>query len=153
MKNTKNTLLLLLAGLIFTSCEKENLQDTPNPNTFLEIYSDQLNYNGDIYIFKYPNNASSSYFKVDYNSLPTQRVYWSSPDKFYTLKWVGSTDTIWTPVVNFSTYSDDDGIGHQMVYVNPTLIGDTLNIFIETIFNSDLGERITKEKQLKIIVF
>ena len=39
------------------------------------------------------------------------------------------------------------------VILDDEMIGDTLNIFIETIFNSDLGERITKEKQLKIIVF
>ena len=54
-------------------------------------------------------------------------------------------DTVWTPVVNYSTYSDDDGIGHQMVYVNPTLIGDTLNI-IGTIYE----EGLTKEILIKI---
>ena len=147
MKNMKNTLLLILAGFIFASCEKENLQDAPNPNKFLEIYSDQLEYNGDVYIFKYPNGALSSYFKVDYDALPIQRVYWSSPDMFYTIKFVGSTDTTWTPVVNFSTYSDDDGTGHQMVYVNPTLIGDTLNIIGKI---NEVGCEIYKEILVKI---
>jgi len=123
----KNTILLILTGFIFASCEKENFEDLPNPNNFLEI-SSELEFDGTVYTFKYPENAPSSYFKVDYNSLPTQRVYWTSPDAFYTIQFVGSTDTIWTPVVNFSTYSDDDGTGHQMVYVNSTLIGDTLNI-------------------------
>tara|TARA_R110002167_G_scaffold234480_1_gene439750 strand:+ start:30 stop:464 length:435 start_codon:yes stop_codon:yes gene_type:complete len=123
----KNTLLLLLTGLIFTSCEKENFEDLPNPNSFLEVHSN-LEFDGSIYTFKYPDGAPSSYFKVDFNALPTQRVYWNSPDKFYTIQFIGSTDTTWTSVVNFSTYSDDDGTGHQMVYVNPTLIGDTLNI-------------------------
>ena len=143
----KNTLLLILTGFIFASCEKENFQDGPNPNIFLEIYSNQLEYNGDVYIFKYPENAPSSYFKVDYNSLPTQRVYWDSPDMFYTIQFVGSTDTTWTSVVNFSTYSDDDGTGHQMVYVNPTLIGDTLNII--GLINEN-NQKIKKEILVKV---
>jgi len=127
------------------SCEKEN-QGLPNPNMFLEVYS-ELDYNGEIYIFKYPENAPSSYFKVDYNSLPTQRVYWGSPDAFYTIMWEGSNDTTWTPVVSYSTYSDDDGIGHQMVYVNPTLIGDTLNII--GLINEN-GQKISHEILVKI---
>ena len=35
----------------------------------------------------------------------------------------------WEPVINYSTYSGDDGEGQQLFYVNPTLIGDTLDIF------------------------
>ena len=60
---------------------------------------------------------------------------------------MGSTDTIWTPVVNSSTYSDDDGTGHQMVYVNPTLIGDTLNII--GLINEN-NQKIKKEILVKI---
>jgi len=142
----KNTLLLILTGFIFASCEKENFEDLPNPNNFLEISSD-LEYDGTVYTFTYPENAPSSYFKVNFNSLPTQRVYWNSPDEFYTIQFVGSTDTIWTSVVNFSTYSDDDGTGHQMVYVNPTLIGDTLNIIGKI---NEVGCEIYKEILVKI---
>ena len=142
----KNTILLILTGFIFASCEKENFEDLPNPNNFLEI-SSELDFDGTVYTFTYPEDAPSSYFKVDFNSLPTQRVYWTSPDEFYTIQFVGSTDTIWTPVVNFSTYSDDDGTGHQMVYVNPTLIGDTLNIIGKI---NEVGCEIYKEILVKI---
>ena len=142
----KNTLLLILTGFIFASCEKENFEDLPNPNNFLEI-SSELEFDGTVYTFTYPEDAPSSYFKVDFNSLPTQRVYWTSPDEFYTIQFIGSTDTIWTPVVNFSTYSDDDGTGHQMVYVNPTLIGDTLNIIGKI---NEVGCEIYKEILVKI---
>ena len=132
-------LITLLTLFITIGCEKEFHQDISN--TFLEIYSD-LEYDGTVYIFNYPDNATNSYFKVNYNSLPVQRVYWDSPDEFYVVMW---QDTVWTPVINYSTYSDDDGIGHQMVYVNPTLIGDTLNI-IGTIYE----EGITKEILIKV---
>ena len=75
------------------------------------------------------------------SQLPYQRVFWESPDMFYVILW---QDTIWTEVINFSTYANDEGIGHQMVYVNPTLIGDTLNV-IGIIIND-----ISKEILIKI---
>ena len=128
-------LIIIIILLTVISCEKELHQDISD--TFLEIYSD-LEYDGNVYTFNYPNNTTNSYFKVNYNSLPTQRVYWDSPDEFYVVMW---QDTVWTPVVNYSTYSDDDGIGHQMVYVNPTLIGDTLNI-IGTIYEEGISQEI-----------
>tara|TARA_R110000744_G_scaffold137188_1_gene247643 strand:+ start:476 stop:910 length:435 start_codon:yes stop_codon:yes gene_type:complete len=142
----KNTLLLLLATFVLASCEKEDFEDAPNPNNFLEVHSD-LDFDGTVYTFKYPEGAYSSYFKVDYDALPTQRVYWDSPNQFYTIQFIGSTDTTWTPVVNFSTYSDDDGTGHQMVYVNSTLIGDTLIIIGKV---NEVGCEINKKILVKI---
>ena len=144
----KNTLIISLIGLILMSCEKENFEPTtpPNNDVFFEI-SSELNYNGAVYIFKYPEQSPNSYFKVDYNSSPVQRVFWDSPDEFYTIMYVGSTDTIWTSVVNYSTYADEEGVGHQMVYVNPTLIGDTLNIIGEIREN---GQSTYKEILVKV---
>ena len=144
----KNTILLILAGFIFVSCEKENFEPTSIPNDDITFeLSSELNYNGEVYIFNYPEGAPNSYFKVDYTSSPVQRVFWDSPDEFYTIIYEGSTDTIWTSVVNFSTYADDNGVGHQMVYVNPTLIGDTLNIIGEIRENN---QSIYKEILVKI---
>ena len=127
--------LIILLIILIIGCEKELYQDISNAH--LEIYSD-LEYDGNVYLFNYPPNSTNSYFKVNYNSLPIQRVYWDSPDEFYVVMW---QDTVWTPVVNYSTYSDDDGVGHQMVYVNPTLIGDTLNI-IGTIYEEGISQEI-----------
>tara|TARA_R110000744_G_scaffold200393_1_gene319544 strand:- start:19 stop:459 length:441 start_codon:yes stop_codon:yes gene_type:complete len=141
----KKTLIISLIGLILMSgCEKKNYQNPPTPNIFLDLHSDQLDYNGEVYIFNYPDDATNSYFKVDYHSPPLQRIYWSSPDMFYVIMF---NDTIWTSVVNFSTYSNDDGTGHQMVYVNPTLIGDTLNIIGKI---NEIGYEIYKEILVKI---
>ena len=145
----KNILKLLAICLILSSCTKDEFEDISNP-AFLEVSSD-LNYDGNVYTFEYPENAPNSYFKINFNSLPTQRVYWDSPDEFWTIMWEGSNDTIWTPVVNFSTYSDDDGTGHQMVYVNQTLINDTLNIVGMTY--CETGKTITKEILVKIISY
>ena len=59
-------------------------------------------------------------------------------------------DTIWTPVINYSTYADDNGLGHQMVYVNPTLIGDTLNLIGVASSENYPFEDITQEILVKI---
>ena len=58
-------LILIITLLTVIGCEKELHQDISN--TFLEIYSD-LEYDGNVYTFNYPNNATNSYFKVNYNS-------------------------------------------------------------------------------------
>jgi len=137
----KKLLIAILTIFTLISCEK----GYESPEIYLELYSDQLEHNGEIYVFDYPDNATSSYFKVDYNSLPTQRVYWESPDVYYVVLF---NDTVWTEVVNFSTYSNNDGIGHQLVYVNPTLIGDTLNIIGS--IHEITGEELYREILVKI---
>jgi len=137
----KKILITILTIFTLISCEK----GYESPPIYLDLYSDQLTYNGEIYVFNYPEEATSSYFKVDYNSLPLQRVYWDSPDMFYVVMF---NDTVWTEVVNFSTYASNEGEGHQMVYVNPTLIGDTLNIIGS--IHEITGETLYKEILVKI---
>ena len=135
----------LLIILIFVlGCEKE--YETNTPETWIYIYSD-LPHENEIYTFDYPEGTSNSYFKIHYDSYPLQRVFWYSPDEFYVVMW---QDTIWTPVINYSTYADDDGNGHQMVYVNPTLIGDTLNLIGVATSENYPFEEITKEILVKI---
>ena len=129
---------LLIILIFLLGCEKEYKKD--NPETWMYIYSD-LPYENGIYTFNYPEGASNTYFKIHYDSHPLQRVFWYSPDEFYVIMW---QDTTWVPVVKNSTYADENGLGHQMVYVNPTLIGDTLNV-IGIIIND-----ISKEILIKI---
>ena len=121
-------LITILALLFLVSCEKELDSFWESTHSygdyFLEVNSD-LNFDGEVYIFDYPENHTSSYFQVNFNSLPHQRVFWESPDEYMTIMW---SDTTWIPVVNYSTYADDNGEGQQLIYVNPTLIGDTLNV-------------------------
>ena len=104
--------LLTLLLLLLLSCEREHTYpENIYSDVYLDIYSD-LESNNEIYTFEYPGNDLNSYFKINYNSLPYQRVFWESPDMFYVILW---QDTIWTEVINFSTYANDEGIGHQMV--------------------------------------
>ena len=134
----------LLILLILIGCEKYEIYDDVHQESLLHIYSD-LHYENDIYIFNYPEGASNSYFKIHYDSPPLQRVFWDSPDQFYVIMW---QDTIWTSVINYSTYANEEGLGHQMVYVNPTLIGDTLNLIGVT--SSENSPFITVEKEILV---
>ena len=134
---------LLVLLLLILSCEVEHTYpEDIYSDVYLNIYSN-LEHNDEIYTFEYPEDNLNSYFKIDYNSLPYQRVFWESPDMFYVVLW---QDTIWTEVINFSTYANDEGIGHQMVYVNPSLIGDTLNLI--GIIKNPLGAEIMREEIL-----
>ena len=141
----RTLLLFTCIAFIFTSCEKD--EGYINPESFLEISVD-LEYDGYVYTYDYPTNdstyESNSYIKVDFLSIPKERVFWSSPDQFYTIAWA---DTIWDECVNYSTYANDNGIGHQMVYVNPQFLGDTLNIIAKV---NNYGDEIEQEILIKI---
>ena len=84
----------------------------------------QLDSNG-YYLFDYPNEINNSYTYVKYITSPVTRIFWSSPDSF-TIVHQGFPIT--EPVINYSTYSDDDGNGQQMIYVYQEHIGDTLSV-------------------------
>ena len=77
------------------------------------------------YLFDYQNESNNSYTYVKYTTNPTTRIFWSSPDSF-TIVHQGFQIT--EPIINYSTYSDDEGNGQQMIYVYQEHIGDTLKI-------------------------
>ena len=81
------------------------------------------------YHFSYnPTGQSESDYGAVYyiTTDPVTRVGWYSPDSFF-VEFMGQI--IGEPVIQYSTYSGDDGEGQQLFYVNPTLIGDTLDIY------------------------
>ena len=79
------------------------------------------------YHFSYNINNASDYGTVYYNTAnPTTYVQWASSDSFYVIH---MGQVFWEPVINYGTYSDENGEGQQLFYVNETLIGDTLDIY------------------------
>ena len=85
----------------------------------------------DYYLALYTNDViydiskDNSYTSVAYNTLPLQRVFWSSPDSFdvyyhgILLRYC---------IINYSTYAREDGSGKQMIYLDKSMIGKTLTI-------------------------
>ena len=107
--------------LFLTSCDGDNpmapdlsflsitLQEAPDENGYYHIQ-----YTG------------STYHSVYYQTMPNERVYWSSPDEF-SVDWMGHTFE--QPIINYSTYADEWGYGQQLFYMSPEHIGDTLMVF------------------------
>ena len=111
----------LIFLLLVIGCGDPNVDDVGSP---LFIYMD-LNKQNEIYRFDYPSGRSNSYTYVRYNTDPTTRVFWSSPDSF-TITHQGFP--ISSPIINYSTYSDENGDGKQFIYIDPTMINDTLEV-------------------------
>ena len=119
-------------ALLFCGCEwldeQLTVQDLYNPDDYdIKLYmkTEMLN---NIYQVDYPNSSPHSYISVYYEITPPRihRVFWSSPDSF-TIIHQGYPIT--EPIINYSTYSKDDGTGKQMIYLNNTMIGKTLSIY------------------------
>jgi len=50
------------------------------------------------------------------------------------------------------TYSKYNYNPRQQFYLNNEMVGDTLKVFTKTTFNNDIGERVVRESEFKIIV-
>ena len=109
--------------LFFFGCSdfnSEGKQPTP-----LSLYMDLSVENG-YYLYDYPNGLVNTYTSVRYKTDEITRIFWTSTDSF-TIKHQGYN--IKHPICNYSTYSDKNGDGKQLVYIYQNHIGDTLDIF------------------------
>lgn len=113
--------LRLLLILILVGCNDYNSEREPIP---LSLYMDLPVENG-YYVYDYPNELVNSYTSVRYNTDEITRVFWTSSDSF-TIEHEGYP--IKQPIINYSTYSDNNGNGKQLVYLYQNHIGDTLDI-------------------------
>ena len=113
--------LRLLLILILFGCSDYNSEGEPSS---LSVYMD-LNQENGFYIYDYPNGRTNSYTYVRYNTEPITRVFWTSIDSF-TIIHQGFPIT--SPIINYSTYSNENGDGKQFIYIDPTMINDTLEV-------------------------
>jgi len=113
---------LILILTLLMGCENFNSeQEKESP---LSIYMELPTENG-YYIYDYPIGSPSSYTQVKYNTDELTRVFWTSTDSF---TYIYQGITITEPIINYSTYSNDDGDGQQLVYIYQDHIRDTLDI-------------------------
>ena len=120
-------MIRLLMLVILVGCGKS--QDNTEPVELQEPIPLTLFMNlpkeDDYYIFDYPTNRPHTYTSVQYDTEPITRVFWTSSDSF-TIVHQGFPIT--EPIINYSTYSRDDGSGKQMIYIYEPFIGDTLMV-------------------------
>ena len=101
--------------LLFASCKKTEVEQ----NTFLDIVDTEVE------IF-YNLSEDNSYYIIEYEASEMLRVFWHSADSFNTIVF---NDTVKTAVINYGTYTREDGTGCQIVYFNKSNIGDTLDVY------------------------
>ncbi len=113
---------ILIATLLSGCSEYSNPLSPETEVSFLNINLETTSDENGYYHIEYGN---LNYDKVLYQTLPQERVFWGSPNDF-DVEWMGETFT--TPIINFSTYANNDGEGQQMFYINQDMVGDTLQI-------------------------
>ena len=117
--------LLMLVILVGCGNSQDNTKPVEPQETTPLILSMNLPKEDGYYIFDYPTNRPHTYTSVEYDTEPITRVFWTSPDSF-TIVHQGFPIT--EPIINYSTYSRDDGSGKQMIYLYEPFIGDTLQV-------------------------
>ena len=126
MKVLKLIMLIVLIGCGDYDNLMNSNEETAEPYYVpLNVYMNHpLDING-YYMVDYPNGASNWYTEVLFKSIPTQRCYWGSDTQFETYY---QNQIFYTDIINYSTYSGNDSIGHQFIYLYEQFIGDTLMV-------------------------
>jgi len=116
---------LLVIVLLLFSCNDNIFNDSEDPFIPLTLYMDREMDDDGNYIV---NFNTFNYTDIFYQTEPTTRVFWDSPNTF-TIYHMGIPIT--EPIICCSTYSDgDDGSGKQMIYINEDFIGDDVYTII-----------------------
>ena len=118
--------LLMLVILVGCGNSQQNTEPLEPQETTPLILSMNLPKEDSYYVFDYPTNRPHTYTSVQYDTEPITRVFWTSPDSF-TIVHQGFPIT--DPIINYSTYSRDDGSGKQMIYIDENSIGKTFTIY------------------------
>ena len=119
---------MLVFLLFLIGCKSSELTYEENEITYSLILSMDHPKEGNYYLVDYPNESIHSYTSVLYQidpPHPLQRIFWYSEDTF-TIYHMGFPIT--EPIVNYSTYSSENGDGKRLVYLYQPFIGDTLSV-------------------------
>ena len=117
----RNSIISIFVILFCIGCEN-NTMGPEIDNEFLDVYStEQIDKNG---YYHYPYTGYN-YGSIYFETTPTTLVGWTSPDEFCIQFF---EELICEPVINYQTYSREDGTGQQNFYMSEEFIGDTLNL-------------------------
>ena len=115
------TRFFILISLVSFQLGCEDKREFPHHPHFLHLMMDTPKI-GNIYQLKYP---PYNYTSIDYQTLPNRYVKWTSVDSFV-INHMGFP--IKEPIINYTTFSREDGSGKQMIYLSRDFIGDTLMV-------------------------
>ena len=116
----KKIISFIILTLLCIGCESPTgYSDNTIP---LNVYSTSNQDKNNYYHYEY---LGYYYGSIYFTTEPLTLVHWDSPDEFCVNH---NGNEICDPIINYSTYSRDDGTGQQNFYMNDTFIGDTLTI-------------------------
>lgn len=127
----KKLVLLTSVALMAVACDNNVVGATPIPEgtsgNSLVVYSDLPQDDNGYYHFDFVDGGDNTYDNVYFQTDgELNRVFWYSTDTF-TIYHQGFP--IEEPIIQHSTYSDENGQGQQMYYIHHTAVGDTLDIW------------------------
>lgn len=62
-----------------------------------------------------------------------------------------SLDCLYSPTI-FGTHSKYNYYPTQNIFFDDEMAGDTVSVFIQIVFNTDVGKREVRDEEMKIIV-
>ena len=123
-----NIFLFTISSFLIVGCGTDNvlnIDTTESEPTPFRLYMEYEQDENGFYHKTYPRGNASSYGRVYCETLPTQRVFWSSPNSFNTYQ---QQQWFSTPIIQYSTYTSNDGTTQQLYYLYEQFIGDTLTL-------------------------
>jgi hypothetical protein len=132
MKNMFTILILLVFAI---GCDSPV---APEEQVVLDIYCNNCTTDeqGNLY-YTY---VGHKYGIIDFTVSPVSNhtlVGWTSPNEYCVDHW---GQELCEPVINYQTYSDENGNGHQTFYMNELFIGQTLRLI--GYLNEDIYDEI-----------
>ena len=107
--------------LLMVGCENNTMGPEMDDRSLVIYSTTELDKNG---YYHYPYSGYN-YGSIYFQTTPTTLVGWTSPDEFCIQFF---EELICEPVINFQTYSREDGTGQQNFYMSEEFVGDTLNL-------------------------
>ena len=135
-------IIFFIFNLIHSECQNNDI-----PCVSIESINKQFNPlkidSSGFYHFDYPDNIKKNpkdYGTIFYKtSEPLTRIAWFTPDS---MSYEMYGREFWEPIIQFSTYSGNNGEGRQLFYVNSDLIGDTLSIYAYYYSNKEIVDSV-----------
>ena len=124
MDKTLDDILYSEFGILLFVISCSDSKFDQEDEVFLNIYMNS-EMTGSHYLVKYNSTKDHSYTSVYYQTDGLRYIEWFSDDEFCV---EFMNDTICDPIVNYTTYSREDGSGKQMIRLQRSFIGDTLEV-------------------------
>ena len=127
---TKKIISCIFIYILLTGCDTLTGPENGGETYYLDINAPNLvtDYNG-FYIMPHMSSEYQTVttLKAETGSIDEyQHLQWLS-DKEFGVEWQGQW--VWANLVNSSSYTNDEGVGHTVLGVYDNFVGDTIKVY------------------------